>query len=90
MAVYKPRSRACISTSRTFFSSMALPICTAPPLRVSDWSVSSSDEKVAPWMPSRPVRPPIATIKSPGMTCLTTLSTGTVPTVPQNTNGLAR
>jgi hypothetical protein len=37
---------------------MALPIWTAPLDAVSDSSWSSTDENVAPWMPSRPVRPP--------------------------------
>ncbi len=48
MALYKPASRACNSTSSSFFSAMALPICTAPPLTVSDSAVSSTDENVAP------------------------------------------
>ena len=49
---------------------MALPICTAPPETFSDSAVSSTEEKVAPWMPSRPVRPPTATIRSPGLRLL--------------------
>jgi hypothetical protein len=44
---------------------MALPICTAPPETVSLSLVSSAELNVAPWMPSRPVRPPMATIQSP-------------------------
>ena len=69
---------------------IALPICTAPPLIASDSSVSSSDENVAPWMPSRPVRPPTATIRSPGLAAFSVRPTGISPTVPQNTSGLAR
>ena len=52
-------SRACTITSSTIFSVMALPIWTAPPETVSLWPVSSIELKVAPWIPSRPVRPPI-------------------------------
>ena len=66
-AVNSSRSRACRIVSRTFFSSIGLPICTAPPRHsVSDSSCSVSLENVAPWMPSRPVRPPTATISRRG------------------------
>jgi hypothetical protein len=44
------------------------PICTDEPALSSDVSDSSIDENVAPWMPSRPVRPPTVTIASPGST----------------------
>ena len=47
---------------------IALPICTAPPEIDSLSLVSSTELNVAPWMPSRPVRPPMATIRSPGST----------------------
>jgi len=62
---------------------MAFPICTAPPETVSLWLVSSAELKVAPWIPSRPVRPPTATIKSPGRASLRDLSSGIKPIVPQ-------
>ena len=41
-------------------------------------------------MPSRPVRPPMATIRSPGTTVFSALPRGSRPTVPQKTSGLAR
>ena len=51
-------------------------------------SVSSAEEKVAPWMPSLPMRPPTMTIRSPGLASLTwpgrpAVETGMRPTVPQ-------
>ena len=63
--VVQPAVAAASSTSSNIFSVIALPICTAPPETVSLWLVSSAELKVAPWMPSRPVRPPRATIRSP-------------------------
>jgi hypothetical protein len=46
-------------------------------------------EKVAPWIPSRPVRPPATTTRSPGATVArVAVPRGMIPTVPQNTNGL--
>jgi len=45
-------------------------------------------EKVAPWMPSRPVRPPATTTRSPRATADSAEERGMIPTVPQNTNGL--
>ena len=62
---------------------IALPICTAPPESVSLWLVNSAELNVAPWMPSRPVRPPRATIMSPGCGSLNDLSRGISPTLPQ-------
>ena len=56
--------------------------CTAPLLVVSLSVCSSSDEKVAPWMPSRPVRPPTARMTSPGLASLKALSRGRMPTLP--------
>ena len=55
------------------FSVMALPICTAPEETVSDSSVSSPEENVAPWMPSRPVRPPTTRIIVAGLRGLAAL-----------------
>ena len=64
---------------------MGSPICTA-------WtglsSVSSAEEKVAPWMPSLPMRPPTITIRSPARACFSSpgppaMVTGMRPTVPQ-------
>jgi hypothetical protein len=71
------------SASMSFFSSMALPICTAPELTVSLSSCSSWLEKVAPWIPSRPVRPPATTTRSPGRTDFSSRSAGSRPTLPQ-------
>ena len=65
MAVYSPRSRASSITSISPFSVIASPICTALPVVSAVSCVSSAEEKVAPWMPSRPVRPPSATTRSP-------------------------
>jgi hypothetical protein len=42
---------------------MGSPIWTAV---AGEPSCSSSDEKVAPWMPSAPMRPPDMTMTSPG------------------------
>ena len=72
----RPRSRAWTITSSTIFSVIALPIWTAPPETLSLADVSSAELKVAPWMPSRPVRPPIATIRSPGSTCFAAIPRG--------------
>ena len=55
---------------------IALPIWTAPPESSSLSSVSSADEKVAPWIPSRPVRPPTVTTRSPGRAALVGQSDG--------------
>ena len=49
--------------SNMFFCVMASPICTA---EAGDASFSSTDENVAPWMPSLPMRPPTITTQSPG------------------------
>ena len=86
----RPRSRAWMTTSRTTFSVIALPICTAPPETCSLSAESPSELKVAPWIPSRPVRPPIATMRSPGSTHFLDIPRGKTPTVPQKTSGLAR
>ena len=91
MALYSSASRACTRVSSIFFSVMALPICTAPLNSVSWAWVISPLEKVAPWMPSRPVRPPTTTIASPGFGhCLALLARGITPSVPQKTSGLPR
>ena len=79
----KPRSRAASTTSSIIFSVIALPICTAPPDSVSLSLVSSAELNVAPWMPSRPVRPPTATMRSPARGSLCDLSRGIRPTLPQ-------
>src|SRR5436190_15368287 len=83
IAEYSPRSRAARITSISIFSVIALPICTAPPERDSLSCVSSADENVAPWIPSRPVLPPTATMNSPVRTCLESLPTGIMATLPQ-------
>ena len=62
MALYSLRSRATRTTSSSIFSVIALPICTAPPESVSLSLVNSAELKVAPWIPSRPVRPPMVTM----------------------------
>lgn len=46
-------------------------------------------EKVAPRRPSRPVRPPMTTIKSPSWACVRCVPRGIRPTQPQNTSGFA-
>ena len=50
----------------------------------------AAEEKVAPCIPSRPVRPPMATMRSRGSTFLRTALTGMSPTVPTKTSGLKR
>ncbi len=45
---------------------MGSPSCTAPLESSSDVSVRSREAKFTPCMPSRPVRPPMSTITSPG------------------------
>src|SRR4051812_12565027 len=89
IALYRPASRAWSSTSSTFFSVIGSPICTALPTSTAVVCVSSADEKVAPWIPSRPVRPPSTTTASPGWRLCGCLPRGASPTVPQNTSGLA-
>ena len=69
--------------SSIFFSVMALPICTAW-LNSVLWPCSTSAlEKVAPWMPSRPVRPPMATMRSPRRVSPFTMVRGITPITPQ-------
>ena len=89
MALYRRASRAWMTMSMSFFSVMGSPIWTALPASWAVVCVSSMDENVAPWMPSRPVRPPSTTIASPAETLRGWLLRGAIPTVPQNTNGLA-
>jgi len=89
MAVYSLSSRATRMASSTIFSVIGLPICTAPPEVTPVSSVSSMEEKVAPWMPSRPVRPPSTTTRSPGRAPVGWEPTGAMPTHPQYTKGLA-
>ncbi len=71
---------------------MGSPICTAV---AGEPSWSSSEEKVAPWMPSLPMRPPHMTMASPGLAAFSWLGrpvtvVGREPTVPQKTRGLPR
>ncbi len=60
-------SRASSSMSSIFFWVIGSPICTAV---AGEPSCSSSDENVAPWMPSLPMRPPAMTMRSPGFAFL--------------------
>ncbi|MFO0874361.1 MAG: hypothetical protein U0575_10355 [Phycisphaerales bacterium] len=76
-------SRSARIASSVFFWVIALPICTAWLNSSACVSVSSADENVAPWMPSRPVRPPSATIRSPARTSPRILSRGITPMHPQ-------
>ena len=69
--------------SSTFFSVIALPICTAWLNSSACLSVSSALEKVAPWMPSRPVRPPTAMMASPLRVAPFTQFRGIRPMQPQ-------
>jgi len=64
---------------------MGSPIWTA---ETGESSWSSSEENVAPWMPSFPMRPPVMTTRSPGRMDLVWLgspriSAGMIPAVPQ-------
>ena len=55
----RPWSRASMMKSLIFFCVMGSPICTAV---AGDPSCNSSEENVAPWMPSLPMRPPVMTM----------------------------
>ena len=80
------RARRIASSMR--FSSMALPIWTAC-ANSSAWvSVSSAELNVAPWIPSRPVRPPRATMRSPMLGSPAIRWRGMVPMHPTKTSGL--
>ena len=83
-----PNSRASRMKSAAFFSSIGLPICTAP--WSSAWLLVSraADENVAPFSPSRPVRPPTTTMARPGRMALAMSCCGMTPAVPQKTSGL--
>jgi hypothetical protein len=86
---WKSRCRAASSTkSVSVFSWIAWPICTEPPDWLSLALDNSTLENVAPWMPSRPVRPPATTTRSPGRTAASAECRGMMPTVPQKTSGL--
>jgi hypothetical protein len=69
---------------------MALPICTAPEATVALAASRESDEKVAPWMPSRPVRPPSTKTWSSLRAAFAIRPRGMKPTLPQKTSGLVR
>ena len=92
MALISPRSRASASMSNIIFWVMGSPIWTACT------GLSSSRrtlEKVAPWIPSLPIRPPTITTWSPLRASCRWVgwpadSTGITETVPQNTRGLPR
>jgi len=69
---------------------MGSPICTAVAGLPEE---SASEEKVAPWMPSRPTLPPIITMASPAIAFLLHEGLpftvfGSRPTVPTKTSGL--
>ena len=68
------------------------PICTAVAGLPED---NASEENVAPWIPSKPTRPPRTTTKSPGRALFLDKSRplerrGMSPTVPANTSGFPR
>jgi len=75
-------SAARSTASITLRSVIGSPICTAPELSFSLSVCSSSELKVAPWMPSRPVRPPRATITSPLRAAFLARAVGRMPTLP--------
>ena len=68
---------------------MGWPIWTAVPAMSLVLVSISMLEKVAPRKPSRPVRPPSATIKSPALDWVGLLPWGKIPKQPQKTSGLA-
>ena len=81
-------SSAPASTSISRFSVTGSPICTLAP---ATWPVVASIvrlENVAPRMPSRPVRPPSTTTRSPGCGPVDGTSSGATPMHPQKTSGL--
>ena len=92
MPRYSPRSRASSSMSSIFFWVIGSPICTA---EVGEDSLSASEEKVAPWIPSLPILPPAMTARSPERTSFAQASrprirAGSTPPVPQKTSGFPR
>jgi hypothetical protein len=87
---YSPLSRALMRKSNIRFWVMGSPICTAV---TGEFSFSSSEEKVAPWIPSLPIRPPVMTMISPGSMDFSwdgspLILAGMIPAVPQKTSGL--
>ena len=90
MLRYRPRSRASFTiTSENFFWVIGSPICTAV---TGLFGSSASEEKVAPWIPSLPTRPPTITMRSPARAAFSKsfrppCSRGITPTVPAKTSG---
>lgn len=83
--LYRPSARASARKSATIFCVIGSPIWTAC---TGDDSSSSTLEKVAPWIPSLPIRPPTMTTTSPGRTTFSAVGrpaevTGITATVPQ-------
>ena len=82
------RWSAPVSTSIRRFSVTGSPICTLAP---ATWPVLASIvrlENVAPRIPSRPVRPPSTTTRSPGCGPVGGGMSAASPMQPQNTSGL--
>jgi hypothetical protein len=70
------------------FSVTGSPICTLAPATSPVVASIVALEKVAPLMPSRPVRPPRTTTRSPGAGPRGSGWSAATPMQPQNTRGL--
>ena len=68
---------------------MGSPICTLAPATSPVVASIVIDENVAPRKPSRPVRPPNTTTRSPGCGVVATYSPWAMPIHPAKTNGFA-
>ena len=74
--------RRLLVTSLLEGSSPELRLRVLDPMMLERMEVSASDENVAPWIPSRPVRPPTVITQSPGSGALAIRSLGIRPIVP--------
>ena len=81
------RSSAPVSTSISSFSVTGSPICTLAPATAPVVASIVALENVAPRMPSRPVRPPSTTTRSPGNGPVGSGRSAATPMQPQNTSG---
>ena len=71
------------------FSVIGSPICTLAPATSPVVASIVALENVAPRRPSRPVRPPSTTTRSPGDGPVSGARSAATPMQPQNTSGLA-
>jgi hypothetical protein len=76
-----------VSTSMRSFSVTGSPICTLAPATSPVVASMVALENVAPRIPSRPVRPPSTTARSPGNGPSGSGRSAATPMQPQNTSG---